>query len=175
MLQFSRISKGHLVELQRLPQLEEVAVWSPQGGDIGVESLSALPRLKVLTFHDSYRTNELLAHLPELPHLEGLTLFNCKGFTDEDFASLQRLPNLKSLDLAKSGPVNDEGLLRLSRLQNLETLCLRMSSGKITDTGLQALAKLSNLKELIVIRGDFTAEQLALLKQLVPNAVITVN
>jgi hypothetical protein len=168
-------SDRRLVELQRVPHLEDVFLWNTQADDIGLDALTSLPKLKSLFFGDCQHADELLQRLPELPHLETLVIQDCHGFSDEDLACLQRLPNLKYLDIVKSAPVSDAGLLHLSKLANVETLCVRKSSGQITDVGLQALQRLQRLKELIVIRGDLTPEQLKTLDRLLPNTTIRMN
>jgi hypothetical protein len=164
-----------MIELQRLPNLETLDLWSPEDGDIGLDTLSSLPKLKTLLIDHCGHTDQILKSLDELPGIEQLIFQNCTGFADEDLVHLQRLTNLKYLDLVRCGPINDEGLQQLSQLKNLETLCIRKSSGRFTDEGLDALKDLPNLKEIIVIRGDFTAEQLKKMEELLPNVLIRVN
>ena len=165
----------HLKELRRLPDLEQLSLWSPQSGDIGLESLSSLTKLRSLLIDGSRNTDQILKSLPDIPTMEEVVFQNCSGFTDDDLNHLQRFPNLKYLDLVKCGPINDEGLRQLGQLKNVETLAIRKSSGHITDQGLEALKDLSKLKKLYVIRGDFTVGQLKKLEELLPQAVIQEN
>ncbi len=174
-LQIVEASNGHLIELKRLPQLEDLSVWNPQPGDIGLDALTSLPKLKSLFFGNCPHANELLKSLPNLPLMETLVIQDCHGFTDDDLELLHRLPNLKYLDIVKSSPVSDAGLIHLSQLENLETLAVRKSSGEISDRGLRALQQLKKLKELFLISGDLTPAQLQSLNQLLPNVKIQVN
>lgn len=168
-------SQGHLVELKRLPQIKDIHLWKPEANEISLDALADLPKLHSLFVGDCSHTGKLLQRLPELPQLEMLILQNCQGFTDEDLQHLSRLPNLKTLDIVKSSPVSDAGLEHLSRLENLEMLCVRKSSGQITKAGLQPLQRLTKLKQLIVLRGDLTLDQLDTRQVLLPNCAILVH
>jgi hypothetical protein len=167
--------KGCLSELKRLPQLEGVYLGKPQSGDIDLDGLIDLPKLKTLLIDNCDVLGELLNQLPELSHLEQMIVQKSKNFADDDLACLQRLPKLKYLDIVGCEAVSDAGLIQLSKLENLETLAVRRSSGQITDVGLQSLQQLKKLKELIVLTGDLTPEQIQTLEKLLPNVWIRVN
>ena len=154
------VGDRHLAELRRLPHLEQVSLWSPRTGDIGLDSLPSLPRLKSLLIDGSRQTDQILKSLPEISTIEELVVQNCTGFADDDLAHLRRFPNLKYLDLVRCGPINDKGLKHLCQLNHLETLAIRKSSGRFTNEGLESLKELPHLKEIIVLQGDFTAEQI---------------
>ena len=163
------VSKGHLTELKRVPQLEDLSLWNVQSGELGFDSLTSLPLLKSLFLGDCQNTAELLSALPLLPQVETLVIQDCHGFTDADLANLQRLPNLRYLDIVSSARVSDAGLEHLSKLEKLATFCLRKSSGEFTDIGLQTLQRYPSLRELIMIQGDLTPAQFKSLEQLLPK------
>jgi hypothetical protein len=60
-------------------------------------------------------------------------------------------------------------------LRNLETLAIRKSWGQVSDDGLYEFGKLKKLKEIIVIRGDLTADQMTTLEKAVPHAAVRAN
>ena len=169
------VSQDHLTELKRLPQIKIVSLWKAEADKIDLNALAALPKLNALFVGNCPHTSSLLQRLPTLPRVETFVLQDCDGFTDDDLSHLARLPKLKYLDIVKSSPVSDAGLEHLSRLENLETLCLRKSSGQITKAGLQPLQRLTKLKQLIVLRGDLTLDQLDTLQELLPNCTVLVH
>lgn len=168
-------SNRHLAELRRLPQLEEVMLWEPQPGDLGLDSLTALPKLKWLVVSDCRSTTEVLAAMPELPQLERLTIQSCMGFVDDDLKHLQRLRNLKFIDIVGQTPLGDAALEHLSQLIHLEELALRSPCQSVTQDGMRALSRMKSLKELIVLGFQWTPEQLKLLRDQLPNCTIMVN
>ena len=174
-LDVTAVSQDRLTELKRLPQIKIVSLWKAEADKIDLNALAALPKLNALFVGNCPHTSSLLQRLPTLPRVETFVLQDCDGFTDDDLSHLARLPKLKYLDIVKSSPVSDAGLEYLSRLENLETLCLRKSSGQITKAGLQPLQRLPKLKQLIVLRGDLTLDQLDTLQQLLPNCTVLVH
>ena len=167
-------SNRRLAELRRLPQLEDVSLWEPQSGDLGLDSLTALPMLKSLFVGNCRSTNEVLAAMPELPQLETLVIQSCGGFVDDDLQHLQRLRNLKSIDIVGQTPLGDAALEHLSQLIHLEKLALRSPSQSVTQNGMRALSRMKSLKELIVLGFQWTPKQLKMLRDELPNCTITV-
>ncbi len=64
-LSITNVSNRHLVELQRLPQIQLLSLWQPQTGDIGMRPLSLMPNLSQLIIGDCPHTGEILKQLPE--------------------------------------------------------------------------------------------------------------
>ena len=169
-------SDRHLVELRRLPQIESLSLWGPQAGDIGLESLNALSKLKLLFIADCKYTDEILKALPELPSLETLTFYNSTGFVDEDFHYLNRNPNLKTLAiLCSTSSLGDVALEHVSQLKGLERLALLTPWTDVTDAGLAKLTTMKSLKQIIVSGAQCSPGQLQRLQKALPNCVITVN
>lgn len=162
-----------LMQLRQLPGLERLEISNPQCEDIGLGGLTLLPRLKELRVSKCKTTADVLSHLPESPQIGRLTLVLCSGFAGDDLTALQRLPNLKELAFRRAGPIDDQCLMQISRSNTLEKLFIIKSAGTITDAGLEALQRLEKLTELS-LTGDFTPQQIQTLKQLLPNATVSV-
>ena len=173
-LSITSASNRHLAELRRLPQLEDVSLWEPQSGDLGLDSLTALPMLKSLFVGNCRSTNEVLAAMPELPQLESLVIQSSSGFVDDDLRHLQRLRNLKSIDIVGQTPLGDAAVEHLSQQERLVTLALRSPCQSVTQVGIRALSRMTSLRELIVIGRHWTPELLKLLRDQLPNCTITV-
>ena len=140
-------SDKHLVELRRLPQLESLELCEPQIGDIGLESLTALSKLKSLGISDCKHTNEILEALPELPLLTCFGIDDCSGFVDDDWRYLHRLPNLKTLGVkCRTSSLGGVALEHLSQLNRLENLLLQTPWKDVADEGLARLVAMKSLK-----------------------------
>lgn len=90
-------------------------------------------------------TDELLARLVEIPHLEVVRLDGSKAVTDAGVRHLARLPQLRHLDLSSTG-VTDAGLAVLRDLPRLTHLNLVMT--RVTDAGMAHLAHARALERL---------------------------
>lgn len=175
-LSINQAQHGQLRELKRLPQLESVGISHPRTGDIGMESLAELSKLKSLNLEGCSATDQLLKALPELPRVEDLVVQRCTQFGNDDLNYLNRMPNLKTIDLVcKQIAVNDTGIEHLSKLEHLETLALRSPWADVTDAGLAKLATMKSLKLVIILKYHSPPEQIDRLKRAVPNCQVKVN
>jgi hypothetical protein len=90
-------------------------------------------------------TDDLLARLVAVPHLEIVRLGGSKAVTDAGVRHLARLPQLRELDLSSTG-VTDAGLAVLRDLPALTHLNLVMT--RVTDAGMTHLAHARALERL---------------------------
>ncbi len=108
--------------------------------DSGLECLTRLPRLQVLSLDGTRITDLGMGHLGKLKELRYLSIF---------------------------APVTDVGLRHLEHLEKLEALLL--PAGNVTDSGLECLKRLRNLRELLIHGPGITGagfEHLKALSQL---------
>ncbi|OWK45689.1 protein kinase domain-containing protein [Fimbriiglobus ruber] len=111
--------------------------------DIGLISLTKLPRLCEINLYKTAITSAGVAHLAKLPRLVSLNLI---GTRIDDFSLLSLKPHkLEFLNL-NGTKVSDEGMNDLGAQTSLYKLTL--ANTKITDKGVKRLGKLTRLDEL---------------------------
>jgi Leucine-rich repeat (LRR) protein len=123
-----------------------------------LRQLRAFPKLRLLSFQSLNVTEKQLKHLPELPSVQELLLFDAT-VSGESLQYITRLTNLEVLDLRRQrltkNPM-DAQMAHLACLTKLRKLDLGI--GTITDAGLLHLKGLTNLQILYLddnnIRGD---------------------
>ena len=174
-LSITSAANRHLAEMWRLKQVEEVLLNEPQSGDLGLDALTALPKLKWLIVANCQSTSEILAAMPELPQLEGLGIRACTGFVDDDLRHLQRLRNLRGIDINGQTPLGDVALKHLSQLECLVGLGLRSPWQSVTQDGLRALNQMRCHKLVSVEKSQCTPAQLQMLRDQLPNCSIIVQ
>jgi Leucine Rich repeat len=116
-------------------------------------------------------TDNDLALLRDLIHVDTLDLTNCPRVTDKGLEVLADLPDLEILELGlgeRSGPpVTDATVELLNKLTRLR--CLSMSNSTITDERMSRLTRLKNLTVLDIEGTAITDATLRMLKQNFPN------
>ncbi|MEL6107806.1 MAG: hypothetical protein AAFU85_17415 [Planctomycetota bacterium] len=129
-------------------------VWGPLGTGFApidfppLDFLAGMPHLKKLMLHSSQVTDESVAHIRQLRHLESLSCFGAGTWlSDVGFARLGGLSKLQVLRLPDCD-VTDASLELTSRFQDLESL--RLHSPHLTDEGVRHLGKLVALNALSV-------------------------
>jgi hypothetical protein len=151
---------------QRQARLEAAAIADIQRLGAGYEPYNAAnePRAPItgVNFDLGLLTDEGMAHLPGLPHLQRLNLLATK-ITDGGMVYLQELPELTSLTLYATR-ITDAGLINLKGLTQLQMLALGKT--KVTDAGLVQLAELKKLRILDLDEVGVTDAGLAQLKGL---------
>jgi hypothetical protein len=120
-----------------------VALPECQLTDNGLEELTRLPRLELLTIVGNRITDSGMVHVARLSTLRVLTL-NC-NVTDTGLELLAYLPNLERLDLTQTR-ITDAGLGHLKNYARLTTLVL--NGTQLTDEALPAIAQLKTLQQL---------------------------
>ena len=78
-----------------------------------IAALKSLQDLRSLFITAPSMTNEALAYLGSLPHLEHLKLHRCRRITDEGLAHLAKLSSLKQLSLELCDTITCRGIARL--------------------------------------------------------------
>jgi len=140
----------------------------------GLANLKQLEHLQSLNLNGTQITDTGLAELKTLKNLQKLVIGYNEKMNGTGLAELKDLKNLQHLDLIHSS-ITDEGAKCLAELQSLKTIDLRGT--QITDAGLKQLKSLHNLKELnlcLVPGGpyDVTCEGVKELRAALPDANI---
>ncbi len=119
-----------------------------------VRLLADLRALRELDLRKGANDAEL-AQLPDLPHLEELSLSSAAGahITDAGLAHLAGLTNLRRLWVGNSR-VTDRGLVPLRGMSRLEFVCLQ--GGLTTGEGLSHLAGATHLRHLKLLACGIT-------------------
>jgi len=132
----------------------------PKGGkrldnaNLSSEALRVVPtftNLRMLALKETQATDEGLARIRGMPHLERIFMWDASLVTNKGAEHLATIPTLKYVHLSNSG-ITDEALLHFSALESLEGLSLQGNS--FTDEGMRHLLPLKNLKTLTVGLGD---------------------
>ncbi len=137
-------------------------------GDIALENVKGLKKLKGLSLSDTQITDTGLVHLDGLTDLTSLELADTE-ITDAGLVHLKRLKKLRVLSLYRA-PVTDAGLKHLKGLPNLELL--ELSGTQVSDAGLENLKELTKLKRLYLSNTHVTAQGINKLQEALPNCEI---
>jgi len=132
--------------LAALPKLKALKHRSTAVSDYGMELLSRNGTIENLLIQDFAITNQSGAHLAKLKKLSQLEIFRCQGFGSEGVLALKGL-NLQRLTLRDLPIVDDQALEVFKELPKLRRLYLHEISG-ISDSGLANLGSLQTLELL---------------------------
>ena len=132
----------HLAGLPNLASLDLLAL--EQLTEAGLRPLRALPRLRSLYLVGPVITDQGVAHLVRLRHLE--TLHFSARLTAAGLARLRDLPKLRELDLSPVGEMTSDRLAQLGHLAQLDVL--ELSYVHFSDDNLVHLKGLTNLRKL---------------------------
>jgi Leucine-rich repeat (LRR) protein len=155
-LDYNQISD--VSSLASLTNLKSLNLYYNQISD--VSSLASLTSLERLSLGDNQISD--VSSLASLTNLKSLNLYDNQI---SDVSSLASLTSLESLRLG-ANQISDVG--SLSSLTSLKSLNLQ--SNQISDVS--SLAFLTNLKSLLLYFNPISSEDIAWLKQLLPNTVI---
>lgn len=136
--------------------------------DAGLESLSSLTKLRVLSLNGSRITDDGLRHLSALTRLEVLELDHAP-IRGPGLVHLRPLRRLKLLSLRFS-PLEDQGLVHLAGLTALERLYF--FDTRLTDTGLAHLRPLTELRILHLGKTGVTFAGASAFEQDLPRSPI---
>lgn len=150
-LALKRAHYRHQQELAETLQSLGVEVVLEPRGPWWLQNLLGRPQCEAVTvatfaLNDSNSAQQALELLPELPHVETLSL---QGYsvTDEHLEHLRQMPHLRDLEI-KSTKVTDAGLAYVAD-RKLARLLITLSP--ITDEGLQHLQTQTALESLVVV------------------------
>lgn len=132
--------------LAALPKLKAFKHRSTAVSDFGMEHLSRNSTLENLLIQDFAITNQSGQHLAKLKKLAQLEIFRCQGFGSEGVLALKGL-DLQRLTLRDLPTIDDSALEVLKDLPKLRRFYLHEISG-ISDTGLKNIGDLKALELL---------------------------
>lgn len=142
--------------------------------DKGLQQLSQLKKLELLTLNGNGVTNAGLKHLHEMPNLKELDL-SLLAVSDDGLKELLPLSGLRRLELLYSEGfagvnVTDAGLTSINKLTQLQSL--NLIGAKISDTGLQKLQVLGGLRSLNLANARVTSDGVATLRAKLPKCEV---
>jgi Leucine-rich repeat (LRR) protein len=132
--------------LASLPKLKALKHRSTVVSDYGMEKLSQSATIENMLIQDFAITNASGKHLAKLKALTQLEIFRCQGFGSQGVLDLKGL-NLQRLTLRDLPTIDDSALDLLKDLPKLKKLFLHELSG-ITDAGLKNLEAAPSLELL---------------------------
>lgn len=132
--------------LASLPKLKALKHRSTVVSDYGMEKLSQSATIENMLIQDFSITNASGKHLAKLKALTQLEIFRCQGFGSQGVLDLKGL-NLQRLTLRDLPTIDDSALDLLKDLPKLKKLFLHELSG-ITDAGLKNLEAAPSLELL---------------------------
>lgn len=166
-VRFSRpvVTNAHVLKTAAFPQLDYLAVVTPNVTDQGLDHVGQLTNLDTLLLSDSGITDSTMARLPSLLKLEHLYL-DRTHITNTGLQHLANLSALKSLSLQQTS-ITDDGIAHLGSLTNLETLVL--SDTAVTTASSAIFRALPKLKVVMLDHTRFTTDDIAVLRSDLPN------
>ncbi len=152
-------------------KLKKIGVAGTKVTAAGLQHLDK-SRLTWLDVADTPIGDDALALAGACPSLRTLKAPRTK-ISDEGIAKLQGLQHLESLDLGGCTGVTDKGVAPIATLPKLNTLWL--SGTGITDAGLGEIAKMSELADVWLYNTKITEAGLKKLRQALPNLIMHQN
>jgi len=131
--------------------------------DADMIELARLPDLEQLDLSHTRISDEGMLNLKPAPKIKDLKLFYSEWITDQGMTAIKDWKHLKRLDL-RGTRISDGTLEIVSHLTGLEALDIAHT--EVTDLGLDHLIALVNLKELSVGRGRLSNSGLVALRML---------
>ena len=142
-----RFNDIHTRRLAKLPELQAVDLrGNMEAGDLTLDVLGRLPKLRALKHRSSSVTDDGLERLAASRSLESL-LAQDFVITDAAGASLAKIGTLESLEMFRCQGFGTDGLLALAPLKKIERLTLR-DLPNVSDAGLAVLGEFPALKRL---------------------------
>jgi hypothetical protein len=122
-----------------------------QMSDEALYHLDGFPRLRRLLLHGRQATDEGLAHVGRLKHLDTLLMWDASEVSDAGIAHLSGLKKLKCIHCDHS-QITDESLRILAGLPRIEELSLQ--GNRFTDKGRAYLEGKTQLQQLVLGLGE---------------------
>lgn len=133
----SRVKDHDLRFIRSLTDLNGLAIWETNIGDLALTHLSGMASIRWLDIGDTKVTDEGLAYLRGLKRLKSLTLLN-DGIGDNGVKHLAGFAGLQHLDLMNTR-VSDASITALRSLTGLRYL--RIYQTQITENGYAELGR----------------------------------
>jgi hypothetical protein len=154
--------------LQKLPDLEELAINNPKMVDADMAAVKGLPKLLLLNLTLTSVGDDGLRVVRTLPRLRSLFLGATK-VTDAGMAHLKDLTQLEVL-IFRDNNVTDAGVSHLAGLTNVTGL--NLAGTKVTDACLKYMQGKSRLTKLNLSRTAVTDEGVANARKWLPSWVM---
>jgi hypothetical protein len=119
-------------------------------------------------------TDDTLAYLARLPHLETLRLQCALKVTDDGLSHLEGLTGLRRLWFGYTN-ITDAALVHLQNLTNLQELHIGVYRSQFDDPGLLYLKRLKNLRDLSLNYTKVSDKAVQDLQESLPHCKITVR
>jgi hypothetical protein len=138
------VAEDSLRTIATLTQLEWLRLEDLRARNESLAYLARLTNLKTLSFFLlKMRDQPMLSHLPLLPRLEALGVYD--DIEDDDMCRVAALPGLKSLYLGRTSSLTPVGLKSLRSLDSLEEMQLEY---EMVPEEIEAIRALKRLKKL---------------------------
>ena len=161
----AQVTDGALYRLDGFPRLRRLLLYEGQATDQGLAEVGRLKHLEHLYMWDAGKVTDAgIAHLRKLRKLKYLHCDDSQ-MADESLRVLAALPRLERLWL-QGNRFTDRGLAYLEGMTQLEELWIGMGPTNITDDGVQHLKGLVNLERLGLQETKVTSKGLEHLKGL---------
>jgi len=131
--------------------------------DAEMIELARLPRLEQLDLSHTRITDEGMLRLKTAPRIRDLNLYYAELVTDQGMTAIQGWKHLTRLNV-RGTRISDGTLQIASKLTGLEALDI--ANTQVTDNGLDRLITLTNLKELAIGRSRLSDNALEVLRML---------
>jgi hypothetical protein len=131
--------------------------------DVEMVDLARLPSLEQLDLSHTRITDEGMLHLKAAPRIVDLNLYYAELVTDQGMTAIRDWKRLKRLNV-RGTRISDGTLQIVSRMTGLEALDI--ANTQVTDNGLDYLLTLTNLRELAIGRSRLSDNALAVLRML---------
>src|SRR5262245_15064513 len=131
--------------------------------DVEMIDLARLPSLEQLDLSHTRITDEGMLRLKPAPRIADLNLYYAEWITDQGMMAIRDWKRLKRLNL-RGTRISDGTLQIVSKMTGLEALDI--ANTQVTDNGLDYLLALTSLRELAIGRSRLSDNALAVLRML---------
>jgi len=151
-------------------QRTDSGLWSVAVGDFNVGQIAQIAKLEALDLGGTNLSDRGVAELARLKDLHTLDLRGTR-VTGKGLAAIALLPQLRHLKLWQAKGIDDAAIPALLEMTSL--VSLEVPETSLTAAGLMQLASHKSLKQLYVGGITLSEEQLAALRQAMPNCHVS--
>lgn len=165
----SKVTSAGVSRLPDLKGLIDLSLQRVKLDPAGWQAIASMKGLRHLNLGTTEVTTEIIQSMGSFPALEDLALEMSEGVTEEAILTIREYPRLKTL-IMRGIEMSDVSLDYLRQAKELERLWI---GGKgMTRYGLELLRDLPHLRELVILRGSITDEEVELLAASLPKCKI---